>query len=1224
MIATKKRRRSRLHPLTKWACTCRLVTYCCRHLRSFAAGVGVRSSGATLPLPSLTAGVDYPADNPAAPLGWAPFNPPGSVGTPGSTAPAISAITPIAGQNDTLAIAGWQLTSDTVFKTYGQTNSGNGTLVNAILPSSSWLDTAKNVANIVIDPSQVSKGMYLVWPSNSNGVGLPIAVNKTESIQVFFTPSAASQAKSRVVVGETCTCTGRNLTSTDRSTTSLTVATGTQTLTVPAGRTYAAGQTVVLNNYSFTAPSPANVTTTGLLVASMIGTVTSATTVGGTTTLVLNITTANGSGTYAFWDVCSCWIYWIKSDGSQGAWLTPVELNECHVNFVVPTADTSATYYVWLHNGFGDKRGWAQPLSVVIATADNWTAGGTVYMGDYGASGQPNSGLDCTPALTSALTDLSGGAGKIVFGTRGGASGTYLFKASAGAAYNIQVGGGYAVWLTGISGQNTVLASYAGESFSDGLIRNDYGLVTDLTVDTTAATLTAGGAVGGALVSASSTKNVTLICKNGPENGGSLRPFSYNGTLTNIYHKNLTIHGQGFIGGSGNATLNSGQFYVDGFTYYGTSDGSGTVPSEAAFFFTADTCGVYVNNAVFRHEASLTTNTSSTSLTIAETDGANFQSWNTGASTSTSNLTIGSPNAGPNYSFAVSGLPTSNVVGLPVILLNGGNYIYGTIVSYNGTTLVLSPILTGGSGTFASWTVTIRAVTITTQTNLPISVGDPIMLYGTSDAAPNRNKVTLVGQAAVYNSSTGVLAMAPMDTGVAFTLFKAIGCGTCSSWTFNSTKKADYCQGRIMWAQNCEISDMTFNACQTIFYSTPMWFEAGGTSGDPNKGESFNWENNGMEYVTNVAAATSNTITFYDANYVTISAGATGTFTLTFTQGTTSAIAAGASASTVQTVVQAVLGANNAVVRLYTNPNSGVQTYTIEFAGTLTGSQTSPTIGTGSLTGTGSVTHAAWIHPYQVIITNGKGFAQARYVTGGSGLQLTVDRPWTLTPDPASSRASVGEIAYRVTVHKCALEGNNYFQFQDQYIFYLVPAAANTGFAAFVGGSDIVLRDNDYSGFMRAISVNTGGSTLASPAYMWTVNGCRFNGCCVGVDYAENVSTSGNENGSMFGITFNECLCPTNYNIIPVTLAPAALRVNNYNSTILASSYGNGTFGTSGQNYGAPYGLYSSGSPSGTINFYNTLVYGDDGVNAGSVSTANPTSVTVNEGGTSAFDNFLH
>ena len=163
------------------------------------SGPSVTLSG-TAALPSYT--YVTPSSNPPAPAGWDVFNPPVG-GIVAAGAPVIDASNLTAAADNSITVTGNLLTADTgyaafndtQFFVYGQTNASNGLLNNGAIQTSS-LDGV----TMTISAQQAPDSMFLVWPSNANGVGSPIAVNATDATWVG--PGAASDGQTVSVYGQ--------------------------------------------------------------------------------------------------------------------------------------------------------------------------------------------------------------------------------------------------------------------------------------------------------------------------------------------------------------------------------------------------------------------------------------------------------------------------------------------------------------------------------------------------------------------------------------------------------------------------------------------------------------------------------------------------------------------------------------------------------------------------------------------------------------------------------------------------------------------------------------------------------------------------------------------------------------------------------------------------------------------------------------------------------------
>jgi Bacterial Ig-like domain (group 3)/Pectate lyase superfamily protein/Fibronectin type III domain len=156
----------------------------------------------TLILPDLP--YSEPSSGPALPAGADVFSPPIGSQSIVKGAPAIAVTNLSAGANDTLSLTGSGFTDDTSrdfadtrFMVYGQTSSANGVVSDAQIQSSSAVGVLATIPS-----TEPGNSMYFVWPQNSSGVGLPVAVNQTDV--EWIDPSTA-------VPGGTVSVYGRNL-----------------------------------------------------------------------------------------------------------------------------------------------------------------------------------------------------------------------------------------------------------------------------------------------------------------------------------------------------------------------------------------------------------------------------------------------------------------------------------------------------------------------------------------------------------------------------------------------------------------------------------------------------------------------------------------------------------------------------------------------------------------------------------------------------------------------------------------------------------------------------------------------------------------------------------------------------------------------------------------------------------------------------------------------------
>jgi hypothetical protein len=141
----------------------------------------------------------------------------------------------------------------------------------------------KNITFYVFHEGQGDEnaGYERVEPSNTSNGNVAFPTSSYQNIAVLLN-STVLAARVKAAVITQCSVVFQEV---GASTTSLTVATGAQTLTTNTGKSYTAGTSMSLTNNGNT----------------MIGTVTSYNS--GTGALVLNITAITGSGTFASWTV---------------------------------------------------------------------------------------------------------------------------------------------------------------------------------------------------------------------------------------------------------------------------------------------------------------------------------------------------------------------------------------------------------------------------------------------------------------------------------------------------------------------------------------------------------------------------------------------------------------------------------------------------------------------------------------------------------------------------------------------------------------------------------------------------------------------------------------------------------------------------------------------------------------------------------------------------------
>lgn len=146
-----------------------------------------------------------PSDNPALPMEFDRFLPPGRTGRADAAAPDVAEWTRTGRPGDTIVITADQLSTftgtgagtDTGFVVYGQTRLRQGVLLDAEMRR-----VDGQVSSIELNGQLPQNSMYFVWPQNADGYGDPVAINRTESWWV---------GPDRAKPGEIISVFGRNL-----------------------------------------------------------------------------------------------------------------------------------------------------------------------------------------------------------------------------------------------------------------------------------------------------------------------------------------------------------------------------------------------------------------------------------------------------------------------------------------------------------------------------------------------------------------------------------------------------------------------------------------------------------------------------------------------------------------------------------------------------------------------------------------------------------------------------------------------------------------------------------------------------------------------------------------------------------------------------------------------------------------------------------------------------
>jgi hypothetical protein len=188
-----------------------------------AAGIGfiffaaAANRASAVSLPDLAVAV--PSSNPTLSAGMNTFNPPVDAQAVPDGAPIIASSNLTVQPDQSLTITGTRLTSspgaavfaDTRFIIFGQTHSDNGTVSDAQIQT-----ITPSGAIITVEAREPSDSMYLLWPVNSRGAGLPVALNQTQAWWIGapgeIVPTDSGTGGVSIASGRTMSIFGRNLT----------------------------------------------------------------------------------------------------------------------------------------------------------------------------------------------------------------------------------------------------------------------------------------------------------------------------------------------------------------------------------------------------------------------------------------------------------------------------------------------------------------------------------------------------------------------------------------------------------------------------------------------------------------------------------------------------------------------------------------------------------------------------------------------------------------------------------------------------------------------------------------------------------------------------------------------------------------------------------------------------------------------------------------------------
>ncbi len=157
------------------------------------------------PLPQLQYSVSLPTPTPTYPAAFDTFTPPWTITAPYSQTPGIAELTRTAQPDQTVIIAGHDLSQftgtdagkDTRFRIYGQTTSSNATLCDGSIQR-----LAEGFAHVTLPDTLPASSLYLIWPENEDGAGYPRMINH---------PHAWWVGPKTAYPGDTVSVFGRNL-----------------------------------------------------------------------------------------------------------------------------------------------------------------------------------------------------------------------------------------------------------------------------------------------------------------------------------------------------------------------------------------------------------------------------------------------------------------------------------------------------------------------------------------------------------------------------------------------------------------------------------------------------------------------------------------------------------------------------------------------------------------------------------------------------------------------------------------------------------------------------------------------------------------------------------------------------------------------------------------------------------------------------------------------------
>jgi hypothetical protein len=470
-----------------------------------------------------------PPGSPSAQPGMDIFSPPTSSSV-ASVGPVIGEMTRQGRHNEAISIAVDKGSASFYPLFYSQTNNADGWRLGDLAQARKLrISPDTKMASWAIPANLPDNSAILVVPITPQGAGVPWLLNIPQPDFI----ASESTGFSSCFAGDTVRVMGKSLCKSIPSQTVNTIGTGSLTFHVAQGLNFTAGDFVYIVAASvFGVNAGANY---------MKGTITSY----AGATLVVNIPTAVGSGTWLYWKIydigyTNIWL----SVGGQQAFQTITSANPWEVKFTLGdgsgkvgshTLTAGDTVQVWINNSMGgNTRGWVQcPISITVATP---TSLGMNYTNVSG-TGSPGSPL-ATSGDTTGVTDWTNLSNIINAQTVPSrvwlAAGTFYFN------QQLFMGGhfGVAISLMGQGAGTTILQPKAGAVYNVPFMISSNGIfseINSLTINTNANTTFTNGGVASIARIVSCTINALnsqIQCVTAGGFGLSFNSYVVNSTLT--------------------------------------------------------------------------------------------------------------------------------------------------------------------------------------------------------------------------------------------------------------------------------------------------------------------------------------------------------------------------------------------------------------------------------------------------------------------------------------------------------------------------------------------------------------------------------------------------------------------------------------------------------------------------------------------------------------------